>query len=226
MNFDTIIDRNGTGALKWNAPKLDGKSDAIPLWVADMDFAAPEAVTAALRARIEHPVFGYTNPDPSYFEALRAWYATRYAVKADLASFLIGPGVVPAMAIAVRTFSAPGEGVLVMPPVYYPFGEVVRDNDRVVVEAPLIAADPFRMCFDPAVAEKAVADAASRGVKVRMLLFCSPHNPGGVVWKKEELAALLDFARKRDLIVISDEIHGDLVFKPNVFISLAGFSGA
>lgn len=219
MHFDTVIDRRGTGALKWKMP------DVIPLWVADMDFAPPEAVAAALRKRIEHPIFGYTNADPSYFEALRAWYSARYGAALQPDSFLLGPGAVPSMGIAVRTFAAPGEGVLVMPPVYYPFMSSVRDNDRVVVEAPL-RAENGRFRFDPQAADRAVAEAASRGVKTRLLMFCSPHNPGGVVWTRDELSSVLDFARKHDLILFSDEIHGDLAMKPNSFVSMAGFPGA
>ena len=226
MNFDTVIDRGGTGALKWNAPKKTGAADVVPLWVADMDFAAPEAVVSALRTRIDHPIFGYTNPDPEYFETLRAWYSSRYGAKADSKAFLLGPGVVPAMGIAVRAFTAPGEGVLIMPPVYYPFAEITHDNDRVVIEAPLDAENPFRMRLDLVRAQKAVAEAASRGLKIRVLLFCSPHNPGGVVWEKAELAEVLKLAESNDLIVIADEIHGDLVFKQNGFTSLVGFPGA
>jgi cystathionine beta-lyase len=190
-----------------------------------MDFAPPQAVADALRKRIEHPIFGYTNPDPSYFEALRAWYASRYGAAVEPGAFLLGPGAVPSMGIAVRTFAAPGEGVLIMPPVYYPFTETVRDNDRVVVEAPL-RSDGGRFRFDPAAGDRAVAEAAARGVKTRFILFCSPHNPGGVVWTRDELASVLAFARKHDLLLFSDEIHGDLVFGPNKFVSMAGFPGA
>lgn len=226
MSFDSIIDRAGTGALKWNAPREAGKDDVIPLWVADMDFSAPEAVLDALRSRIAHPIFGYTNADPSYFEALRAWYRERYGAALPAESFLLGPGAVPSMGILARTFCAPGEGVLVMPPVYYPFSESVRDNGRVVVEAPLDASDPFRMKLDLAAAGRAIDEAASKGVRTRMVLFCSPHNPGGVVWTREELSSLVDFARARDLLLASDEIHGDLALRKGRFVSLAAFPGA
>lgn len=226
MDFDALIDRSGTGALKWNAAREAGKADVVPLWVADMDFAAPAAVTEALRARVGHPIYGYTNPDPSYFAALRAWYEERYGARIEPSSVLLGPGVVPSIGIAVRAFSAAGEGVLIMPPVYYPFAEMVRDNGRVVVEAPLDAGNPFRMRFDARAAQAALDKAAAGGVAVKLAIFCSPHNPGGVVWKKEELASFLKFAEANDLIVLSDEIHGDLVFKPASFVSLAGFPGA
>ena len=219
MNFDTVIDRRGTGAIKWRAP------DVIPLWVADMDFAPPEEVASALRRRIEHPILGYTDPDPSYFESLRAWYASRYGAAVDAAAFLLGPGAVPSMGIAVRTFAEPGEGVLVMPPVYYPFMESVRGNGRVVVESPL-RAENGRFRFDPETGDRAIREAASRGVKTRLLMFCSPHNPGGTVWTRDELSTVLDFARRHDLILFSDEIHGDIALKPGSFVSLAGFPGA
>jgi cystathionine beta-lyase len=219
MDFDTIIDRRGTGALKWRAP------DVIPLWVADMDFAPPDAVVAALRRRMDHPIFGYTDPPPSFFETLRAWYASRYGAAVETEAFLLGPGAVPSMGIAVRTFAARGEGVLVMPPVYYPFMESVRGNGRVVVEAPL-RWENGRFRFDPEAGDRAIREAASRGVKTRMLMFCSPHNPGGTVWTREELAALLEFARRHGLLLFSDEIHGDIALKPKSFVSLAGFPGA
>ncbi len=226
MDFDRITDRRGTGSLKWNAPSAPGKSDVIPLWVADMDFPAPEAATAALKARLEHPVLGYTAADPEYVEALRSWYGDRYGAALDAAAFSLGPGLVPSLGIAVRTFSEPGDGVLLMTPVYYPFYDIVRNNGRTVVEAPLNASDPFRMRMDLEAASRAAAEAEARGTKVRMLLFCSPHNPGGVVWTGGELAALVDFARERGLVIACDEIHGDLVFEPSRFVSLAAFPGA
>ena len=223
MLFDTIIDRRGTGAIKWNSPSLPGKADVIPLWVADMDFAAPEPVVRALRERVEHPVYGYTNPDAAYFTVLKKWYAARYGAAVDEAEFLLGPGVVPSLGIAVRTFAAPGEGVLVAPPVYYPFSEIVKDNGRTLVEAPLKTDGSGRMEFDPAAARAAADAAAAAGTPVRLLILCSPHNPGGIVWKREELDAVLAFARERDILVVSDEIHGDLVFPPNRFVSLSDF---
>ncbi len=226
MIFDTIIDRRGTGAIKWNSPALPGKPDVIPLWVADMDFAAPEPVVRALRERVEHPVYGYTNPDAAYFAVLKNWYAARYGAAVDEADLLLGPGVVPSLGIAVRAFSAPGEGVLVCPPVYYPFSEIVKDNGRTLVEAPLRKMESGRMEFDPAAARAAVDAAAAAGTPVKLFILCSPHNPGGLVWKREELAAVLAFARERDILVVSDEIHGDLVFPPNRFISLSDFPDA
>ncbi len=224
MNFDTIIDRRGTGSLKWeNVKNQAGKADVIPLWVADMDFAPPREALAALRSRVEHKIFGYTNAPKEYYEALASWYGERYETAISLESVVLGPGLIPTLGIAVRSLTEKGEGVLVMPPVYYPFFSIVRDNDRVVVEAPLSrgADGAYEMDLDGA--DKAVSEAEARGVRTRAVLFCSPHNPGGRVWSREELAALLDFAARRGLTVVSDEIHGDIVCGPRRFVSLAGF---
>lgn len=226
MNFDTPVDRRGTGSLKWNLPTAPGQEDTIPLWVADMDFAAPEVVTRALRARVEHPIYGYTIPDSDFLQVLSAWYLKRYGARVPPEHILLGPGVVPSLGIAARTFAKPEEGVLIMPPVYYPFAEAIRSNGRQVVEAPLKRGPSGRLEFDPGAAEAAVDRAEAAGTRVVLAFLCSPHNPGGTVWTPGELEAFLDFAKRRDLIVVADEIHGDLVFSPARFTSLADLPGA
>jgi cystathionine beta-lyase len=138
MSFDDIIDRGGTWSLKWdNKNNVRGKPDILPFWVADMDFAPPPAVLDAIRSRADHPVFGYTHAPTEYFELLSQWYARRYGIVVAPDCFLLAPAVMPSIGAAIRAFSREGEGVLVLPPVYYPFFDIIATNGRVVVEAPL-----------------------------------------------------------------------------------------
>lgn len=227
MSFDTIIDRKGTRSLKWeNVRNEQGKPDVIPLWVADMDFAPPSPVLAALRSRTEHPIFGYTNTPLEYFEALSAWYKSRYGAVVGREAILLGPGLIPTLGISIRSLTAAGDGVLVMPPVYHPFFDIVRDNDRVIVEAPLEHTGGQNYRLDLEAAGRAIDEAAEGGLRTTAILFSSPHNPGGRVWSAEELASLLAFAEKRSLSIISDEIHGDLIMGKRKFTSLAAFPAA
>ncbi len=226
MDFDTILDRNGSGALKWNVPRKADTRDIIPLWVADMDFACPPAVSAALAERLRHPIFGYTEPDPSYLAAIRAWYAQRYGAVFGKDALLLGPGAVSSIAVLARRFCAPGEGVLVLSPVYGPFVSKVLANNRVPVLARLNADQAFRARMDLEAADRAITRARAAGVVVRFILFCSPHNPGGVVWTPNELSELIAFAKDRALLIAADEIHGDLILNGGRFTSLAGFPGA
>jgi cystathionine beta-lyase len=223
MNFDERIDRRNTGALKWDDPYNEaGKEDILPFWVADMDFAAPPAVLEALQERLRHPVFGYTNPPADYPEALSAWYRTRYRADVSPEDFLIGPGVVPSLGIAVRALTSPGSAILVLSPVYYPFFEIVEDNDRRLITAPLSQDPSGRFRLDFRAMGESVAKAAEAGIKTQALLFCSPHNPGGRLWTPDELAELQEFCRQRGLALISDEIHADILPDGGTFTSLAG----
>ncbi|MDD1763044.1 MAG: aminotransferase class I/II-fold pyridoxal phosphate-dependent enzyme, partial [Methanothrix sp.] len=168
MNFDTVVDRSGTGSLKWERVRNEaGKKDVVPLWVADMDFPPPEAVVAALRTRIEHPIYGYTDAPREYFEVLSTWYRTRHGAEVGTEAILTGPGLIPTLGIAVRTLTAVGDGVLVMPPVYGPFFEIVRDNDRIVVEAPLRHEKDGAYTMDLGNAARAITEAAARGVRTK-----------------------------------------------------------
>lgn len=222
MDFDTVIDRRNTGALKWdNRKNAPGLPDIIPLWVADMDFAAPEPVLEALRQRIAHPVLGYTNPPPDYFPLLAAWYRGRYGLSLEASDFLLGPAVMPAVAIALRTFTQPGDGVLIMPPVYYPFHEMPRENGRTLVEVPLKNPAAGRWEMDFAGIEAAISGQGGGDHPVRAILLSNPHNPGGRCWTLAELERLDAIAARHGLLVISDEIHSDIVFAPASFTSFA-----
>jgi cystathionine beta-lyase len=224
VDFDTLIDRTGTGAAKWEeTDRTGGQPPVIPLWVADMDFPCPPAVTGALKKRADHPVYGYTLLPPSFFEALVFWYRTRYLLDLEAGDFLIGPGTVPSLGVAVRTLSRPGDGVLILSPVYNPFFDMIRSNGRETAEVPLSPDGQGRYHFDGESLERGLAAAYDRGLKVPLALFCSPHNPGGAVWDREELELFLDFARQHGITVVSDEIHGDFVYPPKSFCSLAAF---
>ncbi len=222
MNFDTVIDRRQTFALKWdNCQNQAGLPDVIPLWVADMDFAAPDAVVVALQQRALHPVIGYTNAPAAYFELLADWYRQRYGLSLAVGDFILAPAVMPAIALALRACTVPGDAVIIMPPVYYPFFEIPRANDRRLVEVPLLNPSPGCWEMDFNGIEAAITQAAAGGQPVRALLLSNPHNPGGRVWTKSELAHLDRLACQHDLYLLSDEIHSDIVFEAGRFTSLA-----
>ncbi len=226
MSFDEIIGRRHTWALKWENPNnCPGKPDILPFWVADMDFGSPQGVLDAVRARADHPIFGYTIPPAEYFGELSAWYAKRYGIDVPADGFILAPAVMPCLGAVIRAFSREGEGVLVMPPVYHLFFSIIRDNERVAVEAPLSKGRDERWVMDEEVMERAVKEAARKGTRARIVLISSPHNPVGRVWTREELDTLLGFAERHGLAVVSDEIHGDIVFKPGRFVSLAADAG-
>ncbi len=214
-SFDRVIDRRGTGSLKWDfAGRCRRPADALPLWVADMDHATAPAVVEALRARAAHGIFGYTEPDEAYASALVSWFSRRYHWQVDPAWNTITPGVVPALALAVRAYTAPGEAVIIEEPVYYPFREVVEDNGRIVAAAPLVrdAAGVYRR--DLAALEGVIAATGAR-----LLILCNPHNPVGRVWTRAELEALAEVTGRHGVRVVADEIHADLT-RPGVCTTL------
>lgn len=215
--FDRIVERRNTGCLKYDAAVARGRAaDVIPLWVADMDFPAPECVFRALRARVDHGIFGYSMPGPGLFPAVQSWYARRFGWTPQADWLVQTPGVVFALAAAVRAFTQPGDGVLIQQPVYYPFRNVVEDNGRRVVNSPLVeTAEGWRMDL---------ADFARKAARpdVKLFILCSPHNPVGRVWTEEELRAVGDICRENGVYIAADEIHGDFAFqrRHTVFASL------
>ncbi|MDR1566402.1 MAG: PatB family C-S lyase [Treponema sp.] len=223
-NFDNILDRKGTGSVKWeDLDQKEGKLPVIPLWVADMDFPSLPEITGALMSRAAHPAYGYTRIEPSYFKALAAWYKTQYCSELAVDDFILGSGTVSGLGTAVRTWSKPGDGVLLLTPVYHPFYDSILRSNRKTLEVPLKAGKEGRYCFDVGDLEQALEGAKTRGLEVPLMLFCSPHNPGGSVWTREELESLLDFAERKGLILAADEIHGDFVYAPKRFVSLSSF---
>lgn len=219
FDFDRPIERSGTGSEKWDGRLARfGRADVVPLWVADMDFAAPPEVVQALMQRAAHPVYGYTQVGEDAFIALRAWLRERFAWPVERDMLMLAPGVVPSIHAAILACSAPGEGIIVQPPVYAPFMGAVRQLGRRVLENPLqpvVTADGVDYAIDLAGLERCAADGA------RMLLLCSPHNPVGRVWREDELRAVLDIARRHGLVVFSDEIHADLVYAGHRHVPLA-----
>ena len=206
-DFDRMIERRGTDCAKYDlAEKLGYPGDVLPLWVADMDFQAPEGVLAALRAGVDHGIFGYPAVQSDYDEAVTGWFERRFGWHTELGWIVRTPGVVFALATAVRAYTLPGEAVLIQPPVYHPFFSVVQNNGRRVVESSLALRDNrYEIDFEDF--ERVV-----ERERPRMFILCSPHNPVGRVWTREELRHLGDICLRHDVIVASDEIHCDFTW--------------
>jgi cystathionine beta-lyase len=207
MSFDEIIDRTGTHSMKWDMmEQIYGLSpgDGLSMWVADMDFRAPECIQRAIGQMHEHGIYGYFGDDRAYKQAITWWMENRHGWKVDPDSIFTTHGLVNGTAMCVDTFTEPGDGVVLFTPVYHAFAKVIKANDRRVVECPLVDNDGrYEM-------DLKACDAVLDGSE-RMVILCSPHNPGGRVWTREELQGVADFARRHDLILVSDEIHHDLV---------------
>ncbi|MXQ73232.1 putative C-S lyase [Clostridiaceae bacterium DONG20-135] len=207
-NLDEIIERRGTTAVKWNhlAEAFGCDEDALPLWVADMDFACADPILAALKERITHPVFGYEDGyDEAYTEAVTGWFKRQFDWELRREDLFFSPGVVPALGFLIDMLSEEGEGIIIQSPVYYPFAAKIRANHREVIDNPLICENGcYRMDFDD-LAEK------MRLSQVRGMILCNPHNPVGRVWSKAELKQVAAIAEANHKWIISDEIHCDLI---------------
>lgn len=208
MSFDDIINRFGSHSVKWDMmERLYGVSadTGISMWVADMDFRAPDCIQDAVAKQLEHGIYGYYGDDASYRAAICWWMQNRHNWTIDPDSIFTTHGLVNGTAMCVDTFTQPGDGVVLMTPVYHAFAKVIRANGRRVVECDLRNNDGrYEMDFD-------AWDAQLDGSE-KMVILCSPHNPGGRVWTRDELEGVAAFAKRHDLILVSDEIHHDLVF--------------
>ena len=216
MDFDTPIDRRGTHSAKWDLmEKLYGVSadDGISMWVADMDFRAPDCVQDALKAMLEHGVYGYFGDDSAYRQAICWWMQTRHGWQVAPEWITTTHGLVNGTALCVQTWTEPGDGVLLFTPVYHAFARVIRAAGREVVECPMPQVDG-RYVMDMDAAEALAG-------RVSMVVLCSPHNPGGRVWSRDELRALADYCARHDLVLVSDEIHHDLVMPGHRHIPMA-----
>ena len=203
MNLDKIIDRSGTNSIKWDRFK---DKNALPLWVADMDFKSPDKVINALVKRAEHGVFGYTSIPDEYYESIKKWYKRRQSWDIEAGHIVYTPGVVTAISIGIQAFTKPGDEVIIQPPVYYPFEKTVLNNGRAVLNNVLINTESgYSIDFDD-LTKKAKRESA------KLLILCSPHNPVGRVWRKEELFRIGQICQENDVKVVSDEIHGDLIY--------------
>lgn len=210
MNFDKIIDRKNTNAIKIDLATHRGKpSDVLPLWVADMDFKAPTCVQNAIKAKAKHGIFGYSVPNQDYYNAVKKWMKFQHNFEIESQWIINTPGVVFAIALAIRAFTEPGESVLIQTPVYYPFKNVIEQNNRKVVKNSLFEKDgKWQIDFDD-FENKILAN------HIKLFIFCSPHNPVGRVWTHKELKRINEICLKNNVLVFSDEIHNDFILSPN-----------
>lgn len=210
--FDRPIDRRQTNDLKWRPEGLKGylpiqvSENLIPMWIADMDLPCPDCLVQALRTRAELPIYGYCAPRPNYYQALQYWYRERHGLELPLDRISILPTVVNAINLCIRAFSEPGDHVILQQPVYEPFAGLIAKTGRVLVNNGLLCrGGRYTMDFD--LLERQASDP-----KTKLLILCSPHNPVGRVWTREELAQLGDICKRHHVLVIADEIHSDIVF--------------
>ncbi len=218
-NFDETPKREGTSCVKYDSrQEIFGKKDVIPMWVADMDFKCPPAVTEALRQRLKHEILGYTVRREEYFSSIKKWLRKRYEWHIENDWIVFSPGIVPALNICTLAFTEPGDKIIVQPPVYFPFFNAVTDHKRKLLFNRLKETNgQWSIDFDD------LERKASLGV--RMLLLSSPHNPVGRSWSKEELEKLSRICLDYNILIISDEIHADLVLPGHKHIPLAKISG-
>ena len=217
-NFDENIERQNTASIKYDlCGTIFGKEDVLPMWVADMDFRTPDFVLEAIRKRAEHGILGYSIRTDAYFDALIQWLKRRHNWQIQKEWVVFSPGIVPALNMAVLAFTKEKDKIIVQPPVYFPFFGAVKDHKRELLYNPLIMRDGrYHMDYDNL--EKLCRDGA------RMLILCNPHNPAGNAWKPEELRQMADICLKYNVLMVSDEIHSDLVnrgFKHTVLASLS-----
>jgi cystathionine beta-lyase len=209
-DFDRVIERQDTDSIKW---KVYG-AEILPMWVADMDFLAPPQVIDALVQRAQHGVFGYPERPASYYEAMIDWMRARHGWEIKREWLAHSPGVVTALNLAVQAFTQPGDKIIVQPPVYFPFFPIIKNNGRQVVFNPLRAENGYYR-MDLADLEKHIDS------RTKAVMLCSPHNPVGRVWSKDELAALGEICVRRNVLIFSDEIHSDLVLGGHTHVPLA-----
>lgn len=213
FDFDNVIDRRNTKSAKWS-----GDKDVFPMWVADMDFKAPEPVIKDIKKRVNHGVFGYTLLSDEYKNAIKDWLEKRHGWEINAEWVTYSPGVVPAINMLIKALTKPKDKVLIQGPVYYPFFEAIEQNNRKIVNNELILDNgKYRMDFDD------LANKAS-DKDTKLLILCSPHNPVGRVWSEKELKKLGEICMENDVLVISDEIHSDLIYSGNEFTPFASIS--
>ncbi len=218
LDFDTVVKRKGTHCLKYDFAVERGKpEDILPLWVADMDFKVSSYVQEALQNQVEHGIFGYSDGQDEYFQAVKGWIYDRHGYEIKREWLFKTPGIVLSIALAIQAYTKEGDGVLLQLPVYYPFSETIRDNNRKLVSNDLVYRNGrYEIDFEDF--EKKIVEE-----NVKLFLLCSPHNPVGRVWTKEELLKMGEICLKHGVKVLSDEIHSDFILKGKhlVFPSLS-----
>ncbi len=205
-NFDEVVDRRDTGSLKWHY-----SDDTIPLWVADMDFKAAPPILNAIEKAMQHGILGYTKPTAALYDAIIDWHGSRYDLALNQENILFSPGVVPSLALMMNVFTEVGDAVLVNDPIYAPFMSKVEQNGRTLITSSLQEREG-KYHLD-------LADIEGKIIEhdIKLYLLCNPHNPGGRVWTKDELKAVLAICKKHDVAIVSDEIHQDLTLRGHTF---------
>ena len=220
-NFDNSPSREGTCTEKYEAcQRLFGRADVTPLWVADMDLPAPAFLTNALQERVSHPLYGYTEQYDAVFAAIQWWLKDQHGVGIDQEAILLSPSVVTSMCMAIQAYTEPGDSVALLSPIYGPFFTTVINNDRSVADCPLLVREG-RHHIDFAQLDKILAQPA-----VKLLLFCSPHNPGGRVWTPDELEQVSSLCAVNGVVLFCDEIHSDIVYPPHHNTSIFSIANA
>lgn len=218
FNFDEIIPRNGTRSVKFDLRKAKfGRADLLPMWVADMDFRTPRFITDAVKKRAAHEIYGYTYRPKEYNESIVHWIKEQHSWNIEKEWIIFCPGVVPALNLAIMAYTNPGDKVIVQPPVYFPFFSAVKNNNRKLVNNQLLYKDG-KYSIDFKNLEKEAANGA------KLILLSNPHNPVGRVWTEDELEKLAGICINHDILIISDEIHSDLILPGNKHIPTAGIS--
>ncbi len=217
MNFDEIINRKNTHSAKWDMmEELFGvsKDDGIPMWVADMDFRPPKCISESIKKMYDHGVYGYFGDDKDYLASIKWWMKTRHNWDIDLSWIFTTHGLVNGTSMAIQTYSDPGDGVVLFTPIYYVFFKQIKEGGREVLECPLVNnKGHYELDFE-------YYDSLMKGNE-KVLVLSSPHNPGGRVWTQKELTEIASFAQKHDLVVVSDEIHNDLIMPGYKHIPMA-----
>ncbi|MGL4569089.1 MAG: MalY/PatB family protein [Fusobacteriaceae bacterium] len=207
-NLDCVIDRKNTNSIKWQFVQFmypEVEHEVLPLWVADMDFSCAQPILDALHARVDREIFGYSSFDEKYYDAVTGWFKRRHKWEIEKNDIFFSPGIVPALGLLVRGLTKEGEGVIIQQPVYYPFMNMIKNNGRTIVNNTLVNKDGYyEMDYDDL--EKKAQDPNNK-----LMLLCSPHNPVGRVWTKEELIRVHEICEKNGVLLISDEIHCDLL---------------
>lgn len=218
-DFEQIINRTGTASLKYDfGMERMGREDLLPLWVADMDFRLPDEVLDEIKRRVDHGIFGYTDLKPDYKDAVRKWLREKHGWDIQPEWITVTPGVVYAIAAAIRAFTEPGDSVIIQQPVYYPFSECIVSNGRKLVNSQLLY-ENGRYYMDYEDFERKAEEN-----HVCLFILCSPHNPVGRVWSREELIRIGEICRKHDILVFSDEIHCDITYPGVKHIPFANIS--
>lgn len=214
-NFDEIIDRSNNNSAKWSELESKfGRDDILPLWVADMDFKSPLPVVEAIAERTEQGIYGYTTRPKSYFQSVSDWMERRHNWRLEEDLLVHSPGVVFAVGLIIQEFTNPGDKIIIQPPVYYPFYSVIENNDRRIVSNPLKYKNGKYMMDYEGLLNK-IDD------NVKMLILCSPHNPVGRVWQRDELIHLAEICKEHNIRIVSDEVHCDIIYKGSKHTPLA-----